>query len=1094
MGILAKFFGTKNDREIKAMMPRIEAIKTWEPRLKDKRDAELTGRIAEIRTSIEKALADTKKKPKDLLKADVNRILDPHLEEVFAITREASRRVLGMRHYDVQFVGGMVLHSGKIAEMKTGEGKTLVATAPAILNALTGYGVHVVTVNDYLASRDAEWMGRLYRFLGLTSGVVVPHQNDRIKREAYQSDITYGQNNEFGFDYLRDNMKLSLKDYMQRGHAFSIVDEVDSILIDEARTPLIISGPSDEGTEQYKVANEIIPQLRKDEHYTLDEKNRTVHLTEEGIHRCEELLKIDNLYDLANIAQLHHITQSLRAYTLYKRDVHYMIEKGEVIIIDENTGRKMIGRRWSDGLHGAVEAKENVRIQAETQTLATISFQNYFRMYRKLSGMTGTAETESEEFAKIYDLDVVVIPTNKEKRRIDDEDLIYKTEREKVNAIVNDIQDCYSRKQPVLVGTVSVEKSEVLSKKLDQIGVEHRVLNAKRHKEEASIVAQAGRLGAVTIATNMAGRGTDILLGGNPEFLARTEVMRQLAELDPQGAQWIDFTFLSGPPDLINVEKLAERDSKDYRFTEPYVRLMEEMLAAQEQGASVDAASDTDIPMSREAIRQRVYDERVKYYREGVDKYREALVRSEATCAEEKRQVLEAGGLRIIGTERHDSRRIDNQLRGRAGRQGDPGSSRFYLSLQDDLMRIFGSEKMIRVMEALGMKDDMPIEAPMVTKSIANAQKRVEGMHFDSRKSLIEYDDVMNQQRKAIYGIRRSVLDGENLREMILDLVEDCIIQNTQRYCPEKAPPSEWKVDTLAKDIAEVSGVEIDPKQLRRERDALMDTLYRTVEKHYLVKEKELGTEAMRQAEAYTYLTTLDTRWKEHLLTMDHLRDGIHLRGYGQKDPKQEYKKEGFNLFVALRSRMRDEILDKIFRLQPQRRSPTIEELAQQQRAQSGAQLEQAIRQAQNRLANQMGVRARPAAGAVASGAPAGRVGPASGSTGSPVGGGSVSGSVGGPRSTSLAGSSPLGAGVSMAGPSFTGSFGFGGFGFAPSIAGVGAAFNSAPVNKPAPATTDAAAETVNATDSTPQTKAENADDTNASESKASSNADNENA
>ena len=960
MSILAKFFGTKNDREIKVLKPRVHAIGALEDRVKKLSDDDIASRIAALKNEVRKAMAAKQgKKPQgeDLTKDEVNAILDEHLHETFALVREAGRRVLGMRHYDVQLIGGMVLHSGKVAEMKTGEGKTLVATCPTVLNALTGGSVHVVTVNDYLATRDAEWMGRIYRFLGMQVGVVVPHQPERQKREAYLADITYGQNNEFGFDYLRDNMKFNLKEYMQRGHSFSVVDEVDSILIDEARTPLIISGPSDENIDGYKLANTIVPQLRKDEHYTIDEKGRQVVMTESGVHRAESLLGIENLYEPTQLDKLHRLSQALRAHTLYKRDVDYVIERGEVVIVDEHTGRLMYGRRWSDGLHGAVEAKENVKIQPETRTLATISFQNYFRMYRKLSGMTGTADTEAEEFAKIYNLDVVLIPTNRTIARVDEQDLIYKTEREKFDAIAEDIRSAHKKGAPVLVGTVSVEKSEVLSNLLKKLewtdeegtvhkGVKHQVLNAKRHKDEAAIVAQAGKEGAVTIATNMAGRGTDILLGGNPEYMAREEVVAAMGHTEGQIAE---YAFLTGRPDLINVDKLVDRDLKDPRFLLAYEQKIQEWEEAVEfaskNGEDISMNRPTDVPMTMEEARERIGGDRRAFYDKCVELYSDALPRAERECAQAKERVKTAGGLRIVGTERHESRRIDNQLRGRAGRQGDPGSSRFYMSLQDDLMRIFGGDRMIRLMEMLGMKDGDPIEHNMVSNSIADAQKRVEGMHFDSRKNLIEYDDVMNQQRKAVYALRRKVLDGGDLKELILDLVEASIIQMVQTHCPEKAPSNEWKLGAIVTEMSETMGVSVDLTNLR-DRDEVMDRCFQDALRVYDGKEKAVTPEIQRQIEAFIYLQVIDEAWKQHLSTMEHLREGIYLRSYGQKDPKQEYKKEGYNIFVGMMARIRDETLDKVFKAQVVRREEGEAELER-------LKADRAARRAASRQVNQ---------------------------------------------------------------------------------------------------------------------------------------------
>src|SRR5262245_15183532 len=664
--IAKKIFGTKNARVIKGMRPVVEHINSLEGGLQSKTDAELRAMTATFRTRL-----------------DQGATLDDLLPEAFAVCREAGRRVLSMRHFDVQLMGGMVLHRGGIAEMKTGEGKTLVATLPVYLNALAGRGVHVITVNDYLARRDSEWMGRIYKFLGMSVGIVVHGLSDQERQESYRSDIAYGTNSEFGFDYLRDNMKLSIENYVQRDLNYAIVDEVDSILIDEARTPLIISGSAEQSADLYQKVDGIIPGLRKDIDYTVDEKAHSAILTDAGIERIEQRLNVGNLYNPANIEWLHHVTTALKAHTLYKRDVNYLIEDDKVIIVDEFTGRKMPGRRWSDGLHQAIEAKEGVEVQEENQTMATISYQNYFRIYKKLAGMTGTADTEAEEFHKIYKLDVTVVPTNKDMQRVDADDVVYKNERGKFRAVVDEIVDCNKRGQPVLVGTVSVEKSEVVASMLRKKGIAHNVLNAKQHEKEAHVVAQAGRKGAVTISTNMAGRGTDIILGGNAEFMAR-------AEVDPENAGKPGHEL---PPDL----EVA---------------------------------------------------------------FQQALARFKAQCDAEKQEVLAAGGLHILGTERHESRRIDNQLRGRAGRQGDPGTSRFYMSLEDDLMRIFASERVAKIMDFLGMEEDMPIEHGMINRAIENAQKKVEGHNFDIRKSLLEYDDVMNQQRKAIYAQRRQILEG----------------------------------------------------------------------------------------------------------------------------------------------------------------------------------------------------------------------------------------------------------------------------------------------------------------------------------------------
>lgn len=881
MGFFEKIFGTKNEREIKALSSTVQAINSLEAELKKKSDLELREDIQVLKQNITAEVKALEERKQICLKADYNQILDKFLPKTFAIVREAGSRVLNMRHYDVQMIGGIAIHQGRIAEMKTGEGKTLVATLPIVLNSLAGKGAHLVTVNDYLASRDAEWMGRIYRFLGLSVGVILPQTDEHVKKEAYLADITYGQNNEFGFDYLRDNMKFSLNSYVQRAHFFAVVDEVDSILIDEARTPLIISGPSDESSDAYKITNSVVPKLKKDSDYAIDEKSRAVMLTESGIEKSEQMLKVQNLYDPANIEILHHLNQSLRAHCLFKRDVDYVVEGGEVLIVDEHTGRIMQGRRWSDGLHQAIEAKENVSIQSENQTMATITFQNYFRMYKKLSGMTGTADTEAEEFAKIYDLDTLVIPTNKPIKRVDEQDKVYKTENEKFKAVINDIESSHKKGQPVLVGTVSVEKSELLARGLKRLNIPFNVLNAKKHRDEAGIVAQAGRLGAVTIATNMAGRGTDIILGGDPEFMARSRVSEIMHETSEQIAQ---FAFLTGKPELINTEMLAKRDS--------------------------------------EGLGQNIYEEKKAYYDKAVKLYAEELTKALDICQKEKVEVLKAGGLRIIGTERHESRRIDNQLRGRAGRQGDPGSSIFYLSLQDDLMRIFGSDRMIGIMDKLGMKDDEPIEHPWISKSIANAQKRVEGFHFDSRKQLIEYDDVMNQQRNTIYSLRKKVLLGHGMKELIFDLVEQAIVNMAFLAAPEKSSVSDWKLDQLSQEVKNLFGVDIVDLQGINNRDDLLDLLYRNITNFYEEKERKLGESVARQIEHFIYLQTIDRRWKEHLLAMDHLREGIHFRGYAQKDPKQEYKKEGFRMFSAMMAGIRDEVLEKVFKVEIQRQSP----------------------------------------------------------------------------------------------------------------------------------------------------------------------------
>ncbi|MBK8172203.1 MAG: preprotein translocase subunit SecA [Sandaracinaceae bacterium] len=956
--ILKKFMGTKHERELKRLRPMVNAINEVEDRYKNLDDAALQAKTAEFKQKLENGapLADL-------------------IVPAFATAREASKRVLGMRHYDVQLIGGLNLHNGRIAEMKTGEGKTLMATLACYLNALEGKGVHVVTVNDYLAKRDAEWMGRLYGFLGMTTGTVVHSQRDADKKRAYRCDITYGQNNEFGFDYLRDNMKFSIFDYAQRELHYAIVDEVDSILIDEARTPLIISGPGETASAKYIAINEIIPRLRKDEHYTVDEKAHQVTLTEEGIERAQRvvfergLTKMENLYDPVNLETLHILQQALRAHTLYKRDQNYMVtDDQKVMIIDEFTGRALPGRRWSDGLHQAVEAKENVPIQDENRTLATISFQNLFRLYKKLAGMTGTADTEAGEFHSIYKLDVSVIPTNKPIQRKDYEDLVYKTEREKFKAVVDEILDCRERGQPVLVGTTSVEKSDALHRMLDKSGVPHNVLNAKQHEREAYVVAQAGRKGAVTVATNMAGRGTDILLGGNAEMIARYEFMQTATE-----------------------EQRANKDE------------LERSIA-------------------------------------------ESTERFRATCEAEKKEVIDAGGLHILGTERHESRRIDNQLRGRGGRQGDPGSSRFFLSLEDDLMRIFAGERIQVLMDRLGMEEGVPIEHPWVTKAVENAQTKVEERNFDSRKQLLEYDDVMNQQRKSIYALRRQVLEGlyrsmpteeqakkgavptrvvdtiddslaqkakpileemvklaaappptdpspdamksyrdnalnktipmltsinpdileqwvyrefgcriplhkfasdpkaalahlENevamslteQRERLLDLADELVSVLVERACPQKKHFEDWDVAGLARAYDEQFGVPATGLDKINDVELMAQKLYTDVEAILSKREQEFGSLLFLRVFRNFYLQEIDRQWIDHLQNMEQLRDGIHLRGYGQRDPKKEYKKEGFDLFMQMAESVKSSVASNMFRFQLQREED-VERIEEQRR------------------------------------------------------------------------------------------------------------------------------------------------------------------
>ncbi len=858
--VLAKVFGTKNEREVKAMLPTVEAINALEPQLRELSDIDLAAKTIEFKERL--AQGST---------------LDDLLVEAFAVVREAGRRVLNMRHFDVQLIGGMVLHKGKIAEMKTGEGKTLVATLPCYLNALAGQGVHVVTVNDYLARRDSEWMGRLYKFLGLHVGVIVHDLDDQERKDAYNADITYGTNNEFGFDYLRDNMKFRIEDCVQRMHNFAIVDEVDSILIDEARTPLIISGPSEESTDKYYKINRIIPKLVRGEvidgkepgekyttgDYTIDEKHKSSALTEEGVLKLEKLLNIGNLYDPQNIEWNHHVQQALRAHVLYQRDREYVIRDGdegpEVVIVDEFTGRLMPGRRWSDGLHQAVEAKEGVKIQRENQTLATITFQNYFRMYKKLSGMTGTAETEAAEFYKIYKLEVVVIPTNKSMIRKENTDMVYRTEIEKFRNAANEIKEFNAKGQPVLVGTISVEKSEHLSGILKKMGVKHEVLNAKNHEREAGIVSQAGRKNAVTVSTNMAGRGTDILLGGNAEFMTKDECLRRkIAEkLTEDQVQYV-------------------ADEHFYYFThnEQFYR-----------------------------VRRDLWDEIFKENKDFTDK--------------EHDEVVELGGLHIVATERHESRRIDNQLRGRAGRQGDPGSSRFYLSLQDDLLRIFGGEKMQNLMLRLGMEEDVPIESKMITKRIQRAQEAVEAQNFEARKHLLEYDDVNNKQRQTVYGLRRQLLEGADQKQRVMEMVQGIIEQYIDMRCPDSKHPDTWDMGDLRNDILTQFGYKINLQELASlSRDEMTNLIFAQLQAKYQEKEDLVGADVMRQTERIVMLQVIDNQWKDHLLSMDELKQGIGNRAYGQKDPLVEYKKESYELFTAMMDRIEDETVRYLFFLQ----------------------------------------------------------------------------------------------------------------------------------------------------------------------------------
>jgi preprotein translocase subunit SecA len=837
--LITKVVGTKNERDLRRLAPLVQAISAREPEIKGLSTEALRGKTAELRERLGRGAT-----------------LDELLVEAFAVCREAAVRAIGQRHFDVQLIGGIALHQGRIAEMKTGEGKTLVATLPVYLNALAGKGVHVVTVNDYLARRDAEWMGRIYQLLGLSVGVIVHGLDDRQRKAAYGADVTYGQNNEFGFDYLRDNMKFALDDYVQRELNFAIVDECDSILIDEARTPLIISGPAEEATEKYYAIDRVIPRLVREQDYTVDEKHRNVVLTEEGVANVEKLLQVPNLYDPAEIETLHHVNQALRAHVIFKRDVDYVVKDGQVIIVDEFTGRLMPGRRWSDGLHQAVEAKEGVQIERENQTLATITFQNYFRMYAKLSGMTGTADTEAVEFKKIYNLDVLVVPTNLPMIRTDHADVVYRTEREKFDAVVEELKERHAAGQPVLVGTISIEKSELLAERLKRAGIRHHVLNAKHHEREAEIVAQAGRHGALTISTNMAGRGTDIILGGNPEFMAAAEA--------------------------------GTKDPSDETF------------------------------------------------RQALEKYR-------AQCAAEREKVLEAGGLHIVGTERHEARRIDNQLRGRSGRQGDPGSSRFYLSLEDDLMRRFGADRIQGLMQRLGMEEGVPIEHRYVTRAIENAQKKVEAHNFDVRKHLLEYDDVMNKQREVVYHRRRQVLSGEfpaeegeagspggdggepavvGIKEEVRAMAHECAEGLVEQFASRDLPPAEWDWKAFDDAVFQQFSLRLALTDAEREEttaSSLRDLLAERIDALYEQKGTTFTAPILRHLEKVILLQTIDALWKDHLLTMDHLKEGVGLSGYAQQNPLTVYKKEGFERFEDMMARFQADAIQKLFAIQPAR-------------------------------------------------------------------------------------------------------------------------------------------------------------------------------
>jgi preprotein translocase subunit SecA len=883
--VVATFIGTKHERDIRKLQPIVAAINEKEAETQALSDEALKSQFTKLKDEVQERLKDAD--PADAgYKERLRAAFDPAIVPAFALVREAGRRFLNMRHFDVQLIGGLVLHDGKIAEMKTGEGKTLVATLPAVLNSLAGRGVHIVTVNDYLARRDAEWMSPLYRGLGMSVGVIVNDLDDAQRRAAYGADITYGTNNEYGFDYLRDNMKYDITHCVQRGHQFAIVDEVDSILIDEARTPLIISGPAEESTDKYYRIDKIIPKLIQEIDYTLDEKHRTATLTEEGVSKCERMLSLGNLYDPAHMELIHHVYQGLRAHTLYKRDVDYVVKDGEVIIVDEFTGRQMPGRRWSDGLHQAVEAKEGVKIERENQTLATITFQNYFRMYKKLSGMTGTAETEAAEFDKIYKLDVVVIPTNRALIRIENPDVVYRTEKEKFEAVVNGIlqednsfahgiRHYHERGQPVLVGTISIEKSEAIADILKKAGVPHEVLNAKQHERESRIVAQAGRKGAVTVATNMAGRGTDILLGGNPESMTREHFLKN-------------------------------------RLAMPYAQAPA-VIGADTQSPNGEAAPSA-VPMV-------LFQHEGKIFQVPVDQWKPVYEQFALQCKAEHDEVVALGGLHILGTERHEARRIDNQLRGRAGRQGDPGSSRFFLSLEDDLMRIFGGERVKALMFRLGMTEGVPIESKLISRRIENAQKSVEAQNFDARKHLLEYDDVMNKQRETIYAIRRSALEGKDQRDYVIGIAEDIARELVDTYCGRELHPGQWNGTQFLAEVNSQFGVDAkaadaDPATLNH--DQLSDAIAEAVAKKYEDKEKQLTPDLMRWLERRIILDVVDGQWKDHLLSLDHLKEGIGLRGYGQKDPLVEFKKEAFILFEDMMARIDNETVRYLYNVQVQ--------------------------------------------------------------------------------------------------------------------------------------------------------------------------------
>jgi preprotein translocase subunit SecA len=979
LGFLDKIFGSKNERDIKRMSPIVGEVGAFEAQMKALSDDQLRAKTAEFRQRIKErtakfteapvpvASAEDDAEPEDLDRAKTldeqcrrveNEVLTEIMPEAFAVVREAGRRVLNMRHFDVQLIGGLVLHEGKIAEMKTGEGKTLVATLPVYLNALAGRGVHVVTVNDYLAKRDSEWMGKLYRFLGLTVGVIVHDLDDNERREAYAADVTYGTNNEFGFDYLRDNMKFDMRDCAQRGHNFSIVDEVDSILIDEARTPLIISGASEESTDKYARVNRIVPKLQLGEEipgptgepaeltgdFVVDEKHKTVTVTDEGWEKVESLLGIGNIADPENWGWKHHVETALKAHHLYKRDRDYIVKEGEVIIVDEFTGRQMPGRRWSDGLHQSVEAKEMVKVERENQTLATITFQNYFRMYKKLAGMTGTAETEASEFDKIYRLEVNVIPTNQAMLRVENPDVVFRTEPEKYNAAADEIARLAEHGQPVLVGTTSIEKSEHLSALLKKKGIKHDVLNAKQHEREAEIVAQAGRKGAITIATNMAGRGTDILLGGNAEFMAKQELVRSRKA---NAIYWVHHH--SDNYWVFEQEWNSALHSSEARAEETCVRngVATRAFEGRTEGARVITYNGDRFLVSKERfdeVNREVATEQLvergaakpaqelahegdtvfyyqgREYKVNAEDWQASLARAKQDTDIEHDEVVKVGGLFILGTERHESRRIDNQLRGRAGRQGDPGASRFYLSLEDDLMRIFAKEWVSTLLQRLGMEEGVPIESRLISRRIEAAQKAVEGQNFEARKHLLEYDDVMNKQREAVYSLRRQLLEGLDQKDLILeDYVAGILGEAMDRHCAKETHPENWDIQGLKNDVFTRFGVDILQEGVRPEhlnRQELGDAVFAKLKDRYDAKEALIGPDQMRYHERWIMLSVLDSQWKDHLLSMDHLKEGIGLRGYGQHDPLVEYKRESFEMFEAMMLRFQEETTRYLYLMQ----------------------------------------------------------------------------------------------------------------------------------------------------------------------------------